>query len=185
MLCYTVWNLSLFLSFLNQLCGCHHLPVLLHLCAAHLCHIPQRLLWVCTENHTKHTILYSPFFPLFHCFLLFHSSEPKILFSYKSQVDEPDESDVHLPPTVATTLGRKEMTDQGLYYSSTQIDGSGPSSSRMVGAYLDDVASGPYGSSSINSIEADRWRPVNAWSDDEENGRREMVIRLDLNVVRV
>ena len=77
-------------------------------------------------------------------------------------MDEPDESDVNLPPTVATTLGRKELTDQGLYYSSTQIDGSGPGSAGMVGAYLDDVASGPYGSSSINSIEADRWRPVNA-----------------------
>lgn len=91
-----------------------------------------------------------------------YSSEPKILFSYKSQVDEPDESDVHLPPTIATTLGRRDLTDQGLYYSSTQIDGSGSSSSRMVGAYLDDVVSGPYGSSSVNSIEADRWRPVNA-----------------------
>ena len=101
------------------------------------------------------------FLPLFHGVLLSYSSEPKILFSYKSQVDEPDESDVHLPPTVATTIGRKEMTDQGLYYSSTQIDGSGPGSSRMVGAHLDDVASGPYGSSSINSIEADRWRPIN------------------------
>lgn len=101
------------------------------------------------------------FLPLFHCVLLSYSSEPKILFSYKSQVDEPDESDVHLPPTVATTIGRKEMTDQGLYYSSTQIDGTGPGSSRMVGAHLDDVASGPYGSSSINSIEADRWRPIN------------------------
>lgn len=92
---------------------------------------------------------------------LFHSSEPKILFSYKSQVDEPDESDVHLPPTIAATMGRKELTDQGLFYSSTQIDGSGPGSSRVVGAHLDDVASGPYGSNSINSIEADRWRPIN------------------------
>jgi len=102
---------------------------------------------------------------LFVCFLIFsflvRSSEPKILFSYKSQVDEPDDSDVHLPPTVAAGLGRKDLSDQGLYYSSTQIDGSGPSSSRMVGAYLDDVASGPFGSSSINSIEADRWRPIN------------------------
>lgn len=43
------------LSFLNQLCGCHHIPVLLHLCPAHLCHIPQGLLWVCTKNHTKYT----------------------------------------------------------------------------------------------------------------------------------
>lgn len=95
------------------------------------------------------------------------SSEPKILFSYKSQVDETDESDVHLPPTIAANLGRKEMNDQGLYYSSTQIDGSGPSSTRMVGAYLDDVASGPYGSSSVNSIEADRWRPVIVWRGQE------------------
>lgn len=87
-----------------------------------------------------------------------NSSEPKILFSYKSQVDEPDESDVHLPPTVATTIGRKELADQSLY-NSTQFDGSGPGSSRMFG-HLDDVASGPYGSSSINSIEADHWRPV-------------------------
>lgn len=93
------------------------------------------------------------------------SSEPKILFSYKSQMDEPDESDVHLPPTVATTIGRKELTDQGLY-NSTQIDGSGPSSSRMFG-HLDDVASGPYGSSSINNIEADHWRPVRVWNDEE------------------
>lgn len=106
------------------------------------------------------TFLYfSAFAPLIYVTFLkgFFGSEPKILFSYKSQVDEPDESDVHLPPTVAANLGRKEMNDQGLYYSSTQIDGSGPSSTRMVGAYLDDVASGPYGSS---SVEADRWRPV-------------------------
>lgn len=99
--------------------------------------------------------------PSFDLCSLFHSSEPKILFSYKSQVDEPDESDVHLPPTIAASMGRKELTDQGLFYSSTQIDGSGPSSSRVVGAHLDDVASGPYGSNSINSIEADRWRPIN------------------------
>lgn len=95
-------------------------------------------------------------------FLLSHRSEPKILFSYKSQVDEPDESDVHLPPTVAANLGRKELPEQGLYYSSTQIDGSGHGSAGMVSAYLDDVASGPFGSHSINSIEADRWRPINA-----------------------
>lgn len=107
------------------------------------------------------TFLYfSAFAPLIYVTFLkgFFGSEPKILFSYKSQVDEPDESDVHLPPTVATSLGRKELADQGLFYSSTQIDGSGPGSSRMVGAHLDDVASGPFGSS---SIEADRWRPIN------------------------
>lgn len=43
----------------NQLCGCHHLPVLLYLCAAHLCHIPQGFLWVCTKTHKIYTILYS------------------------------------------------------------------------------------------------------------------------------
>lgn len=176
-----MWNLSFILSFL-QLCWCHHLPVFLHFCSTHLCHIPQGLLWVCINNHK---IKYTEYFIVilqtiktvssFVLLLLFHSSEPKILFSYKSQVDEPDESDVHLPPTVAATIGRKEMTDQGLYYSSTQIDGSGPGSSRMVGAYLDDVASGPYGSSSINSIEADRWRPVNVWIDKEGSGRRKML----------
>ncbi len=117
---------------------------------------------------------------LLNYFPLYHRSEPKILFSYKSQVDEPDESDVHLPPTIATTISRKELTDQGLYYSSTQIDGSGPGSSRMVGAYLDDVASGPYGSSSINSIEADRWRPVNAWINEEKKERKQMVMQLRL-----
>uniref|UniRef100_A0A3P9HGD4 Integral membrane protein GPR175 n=2 Tax=Oryzias latipes TaxID=8090 RepID=A0A3P9HGD4_ORYLA len=110
------------------------------------------------------TFLYfSAFAPLIYVTFLknFFGSEPKILFSYKSQVDEPEESDVNLPPTVvAAALGRSHQTDQGLYYSSTQIDGSGPSSSRMVGAYLDDVASGPYGSSSINSVDADRWRPI-------------------------
>uniref|UniRef100_A0A3Q3MFT5 Integral membrane protein GPR175 n=1 Tax=Mastacembelus armatus TaxID=205130 RepID=A0A3Q3MFT5_9TELE len=76
------------------------------------------------------TFLYfSTFAPLIYVTFLkgFFGSEPKILFSYKSQ-----------------------------------IDGSGISSSRMVGAYLDDVASGPYGSNSINSIEAERWRPINA-----------------------
>ncbi|XP_003978017.1 transmembrane protein adipocyte-associated 1 homolog [Takifugu rubripes] len=107
------------------------------------------------------TFLYfSTFAPLIYVTFLkgFFGSEPKILFSYKSQVDEPDESDVHLPPTVATTIGRKEPTDQNLY-NSTQFDGAGPSSSRMFG-HLDDVASGPYGSSSINSVEADNWRPV-------------------------
>lgn len=120
-----------------------------------------------TDNLHRHSaaelhLIQLTFSSLVHFFLLFNSSEPKILFSYKSQVDEPDESDVHLPPTVATTLGRKEMTDQGLFYSSTQIDGSGSGGSRVLGAYLDDVASGPYGSSSINSVDSDRWRPVNA-----------------------
>ncbi|XP_062312466.1 transmembrane protein adipocyte-associated 1 homolog isoform X2 [Osmerus eperlanus] len=82
-------------------------------------------------------------------------SEPKILFSYKSQVDEPDETDVHLPPTTSSSLGRKEV-EQASFYSSTQIDGSD------TGAYLDDVVSGPYGAGSINSIDSDRWRAINA-----------------------
>uniref|UniRef100_A0A1A7YMT6 Integral membrane protein GPR175 n=1 Tax=Iconisemion striatum TaxID=60296 RepID=A0A1A7YMT6_9TELE len=108
------------------------------------------------------TFLYfSAFAPLIYVTFLkgFFGSEPKILFSYKSQVDEPDESDVHLPPTIAAALGRRDLPDQGLYYSSTQIDGTGPSNSRLAGNYLDDVASGPYGSNSI--VEADRWRPIN------------------------
>lgn len=82
-------------------------------------------------------------------------SEPKILFSYKSQIDEPDEPDVHLPHTSSAGLGsRKELEHSS--YSSTQIDTSG--------AYLDDVVSGPYGTAhSINSIDSDRWRVMNTW----------------------
>ncbi|MGH0164068.1 UNVERIFIED_CONTAM: hypothetical protein FKN15_046404 [Acipenser sinensis] len=76
-------------------------------------------------------------------------SEPKILFSYKSQVDEPDDTDVHLPPTFG--VGKKDAFDS---YSSTQIDSSG--------AYLDDVASAQYPVGSINSIDSDRWRIMNA-----------------------
>lgn len=108
------------------------------------------------------TFLYfSIFAPLIYVTFLrkFFGSEPKILFSYKSQVDELDESDVHLPPTSSAGMGRKEQPDQGLYYSSTQIDGSGPG---MAGAYLDDVVSGPFGRGSINSVDSDRWRPINA-----------------------
>ncbi|XP_059925386.1 transmembrane protein adipocyte-associated 1 homolog [Gadus macrocephalus] len=100
------------------------------------------------------TFLYfSIFAPLIYITFLrrFFGSEPKILFSYKSQMDEPEDSDVHLPPTSAAGMGRKEQPDQGLYYSSTQIDGSGPAT---AGAYLDDVVSG-----SVFSI--NRWRPIN------------------------
>lgn len=106
------------------------------------------------------TFLYfSAFAPLIYVTFLkgFFGSEPKILFSYKSQVDEPEESDVHLPPTLASQLQRREVLDQGLYYSSTQIDASNLGGAQVVGAYLDDVASGPYGSSA-----EDRWRPINA-----------------------
>ncbi|XP_051985841.1 transmembrane protein adipocyte-associated 1 homolog [Xyrauchen texanus] len=102
------------------------------------------------------TFLYfSVFAPLIYVTFLkgFFGSEPKILFSYKSQIDEPEDSDVHLPNTSSSGLGRKDL-DHGSY-SSTQIDGSG--------AYLDDVVSGPYGvGNSINSIDSDRWRALNA-----------------------
>uniref|UniRef100_A0A8C1WJ51 Integral membrane protein GPR175 n=1 Tax=Cyprinus carpio TaxID=7962 RepID=A0A8C1WJ51_CYPCA len=102
------------------------------------------------------TFLYfSVFAPLIYVTFLkgFFGSEPKILFSYKSQIDEPEDSDVHLPNTSSSGLGRKDL-DHGSY-SSTQIDGSG--------AYLDDVVSGPYsGAHSINSIDSDRWRALNA-----------------------
>lgn len=63
-----VSNLFCF-CFLNQLCGCHHLPVLLRLCAAHLCHIPQRLLRVSTNNHTQYTEHLSVAFLAWTCFL--------------------------------------------------------------------------------------------------------------------
>lgn len=100
------------------------------------------------------TFLYfSVFAPLIYVTFLkgFFGSEPKILFSYKSQIDEPEDSDVHLPNTSSSGLGRKEL-DHGSY-SSTQIDGSG--------AYLDDVVSFG-GAHSINSIDSDRWRALNA-----------------------
>lgn len=103
------------------------------------------------------TFLYfSMFAPLIYVTFLkgLFGSEPKILFSYKSQIDEPDEPDVHLPHTSSAGLGsRKELEHNS--YSSTQIDTSG--------AYLDDVVSGPYGTGhSINSIDSDRWRVINA-----------------------
>ncbi|KAK7144161.1 hypothetical protein R3I94_010557 [Phoxinus phoxinus] len=102
------------------------------------------------------TFLYfSVFAPLIYVTFLkgFFGSEPKILFSYKSQIDEPEDSDVHLPNTSSSGLSRREL-DHGSY-SSTQIDGSG--------AYLDDVVSGPFGGAhSINSIDSDRWRALNA-----------------------
>ncbi|KAJ8260161.1 hypothetical protein GJAV_G00177800 [Gymnothorax javanicus] len=99
------------------------------------------------------TFLYfSVFAPLIYVTFLkgFFGSEPKIMFSYKSQIDEPEDTDVHLPPTYG--VGRKELESGS--YSSTQIDGSA--------AYLDDVVSGPYGVGSINSIDSDRWRAINA-----------------------
>ncbi|XP_056380841.1 transmembrane protein adipocyte-associated 1 isoform X2 [Hyla sarda] len=98
------------------------------------------------------TFLYfSLFAPLMYVAFLkgFFGSEPKILFSYKSQVDEPDDTDVHLPHPYA--VAKKEGTDSG-FYSSTQIDTT---------AYLDDVASMPH-VGSINSIDSDRWKAINA-----------------------
>ncbi|XP_072315635.1 transmembrane protein adipocyte-associated 1 homolog [Eucyclogobius newberryi] len=110
------------------------------------------------------TFLYfSAFAPLIYVTFLkgFFGSEPKILFSYKSQVDEAEESDVQLPHTATAATAnfhrRADVLDQGLYYSSTQIDGSSLGRAQALGAYLDDVASGPYGSSA-----EDRWRPINA-----------------------
>uniref|UniRef100_A0A4W5JAF1 Integral membrane protein GPR175 n=1 Tax=Hucho hucho TaxID=62062 RepID=A0A4W5JAF1_9TELE len=113
------------------------------------------------------TFLYfSVFAPLIYVTFLkgFFGSEPKILFSYKCQVDEPDDqTDVHLPPTSTSGLGRKEQLEQGSFYSSTQIDGlTATTMGTGMAAYLDDVASGPFGAGSINSIDSDRWRAINA-----------------------
>ncbi|XP_036839953.1 transmembrane protein adipocyte-associated 1 homolog isoform X2 [Oncorhynchus mykiss] len=86
-------------------------------------------------------------------------SEPKVLFSYKCQVDEPDDqTDVHLPP--ASGLGHKEQLERGSFYPGTQIDGlTAATMGTGIAAYLDNVASGPFGPGSINS---DRWRAINA-----------------------
>ncbi|XP_072329143.1 transmembrane protein adipocyte-associated 1 homolog [Scyliorhinus torazame] len=95
------------------------------------------------------TFLYfSLFAPLMYVTFLkgFFGSEPKILFSYKSQIDEPDDIDVHLPQT--HSVAKKEGLEPGSY-SNTQIDGSA--------SYLDDLTVG-----SINSIDSDRWKIMNA-----------------------
>nr|XP_042705767.1 transmembrane protein adipocyte-associated 1 isoform X4 [Chrysemys picta bellii] len=99
------------------------------------------------------TFLYFSFFaPLIYVAFLkgFFGSEPKILFSYKCQVDEPEDVDVHLPNAYA--VAKKEGVDSS-FYSSTQIDTT---------AYLDDVASMPYHVGSVNSIDSDRWKAINA-----------------------
>ncbi|XP_077307859.1 transmembrane protein adipocyte-associated 1 [Lithobates pipiens] len=97
------------------------------------------------------TFLYfSLFAPLMYVAFLkgfFGKSEPKILFSYKSQVDEPEDADVHLPHSYA--VARKDGVDSGYY--NTQID---------TAAYLDDVASMPH-IGSVNSIDSDRWKAIN------------------------
>ena len=61
------------------------------------------------------------------------SSEPKILFSYKCQVDETEEPDMHLPQPYA--VARREGPEAA-GAASTQFDSAGV-------AYLDDVASLP------------------------------------------
>lgn len=98
------------------------------------------------------TFLYfSLFSPLMYVAFLkgFFGSEPKILFSYKSQVDEPEDADLHLPHAYA--VAKKEVHDAA-FYSNTQIDTT---------AYLDDVASMPYHVGSINSIDSERWKSIN------------------------
>ncbi|GCC35566.1 transmembrane protein adipocyte-associated 1 homolog [Chiloscyllium punctatum] len=95
------------------------------------------------------TFLYfSLFAPLMYVTFLkgFFGSEPKILFSYKSQIDEPEDTDVHLPQT--HTVAKKEVLEP-CPYSNTQIDSSA--------AYLDDLTVG-----SINSFDSDRWKIMNA-----------------------
>ncbi|XP_007500370.1 transmembrane protein adipocyte-associated 1 isoform X2 [Monodelphis domestica] len=101
------------------------------------------------------TFLYFSFFaPLIYVAFLkgFFGSEPKILFSYKCQVDEAEEPDVHLPHPYA--VARREGPDAPVgSYSNTQID---------TAAYLDDVVSMPCHVGSINSTDSERWKAINA-----------------------
>ena len=88
------------------------------------------------------------------------SSDPKILFSYKCQVDEAEEPDMHLPQPYA--VARREGIESAgpacasaANYSSTQFDSAGV-------AYLDDIASMPCHTGSINSTDSERWKAINA-----------------------
>uniref|UniRef100_F6YND2 Integral membrane protein GPR175 n=1 Tax=Callithrix jacchus TaxID=9483 RepID=F6YND2_CALJA len=109
------------------------------------------------------TFLYFSFFaPLIYVAFLrgFFGSEPKILFSYKCQVDETEEPDVHLPQPYA--VARREGLEaagaagtSAASYSSTQFDSAGGV------AYLDDIASMPCHTGSINSTDT----PVNLRMD--------------------
>ncbi|XP_076972434.1 transmembrane protein adipocyte-associated 1 isoform X2 [Tamandua tetradactyla] len=109
------------------------------------------------------TFLYFSFFaPLIYVTFLrgFFGSEPKILFSYKCQVDETEEPDVHLPQPYAVTRrdGPEAMGAAGVSaasYSSTQFD------SASGVAYLEDVASMPCHTGSINSTDSERWKVIN------------------------
>lgn len=102
------------------------------------------------------TFLYFSFFaPLIYVAFLrgFFGSEPKILFSYKCQVDETEEPDMHLPQPYAVAR-REGLEAAGA--ASTQFDSAGGM------AYLDDVASMPCHAGSINSTDSERWKAINA-----------------------
>ncbi|XP_045760152.1 transmembrane protein adipocyte-associated 1 isoform X1 [Mirounga angustirostris] len=102
------------------------------------------------------TFLYFSFFaPLIYVAFLrgFFGSEPKILFSYKCQADEAEEPDVHLPqPYAVARRGGPETAGA----ASTQFDSAGGA------ACLDDVASMPCHTGSINSTDSERWKVVSA-----------------------
>lgn len=101
------------------------------------------------------TFLYFSFFaPLIYVTFLrgFFGSEPKILFSYKCQVDETEEPDMHLPQPYAVAR-REGLEAAGA--ASTQFDVAGGV------AYLDDVASMPCHTGSINSTDSERWKAIN------------------------
>ncbi|KAM5219029.1 transmembrane protein adipocyte-associated 1 isoform 8-T9 [Hipposideros larvatus] len=102
------------------------------------------------------TFLYFSFFaPLIYVAFLrgFFGSEPKILFSYKCQVDETEEPDMHLPQPYA--VARREGPEAA-GAASTQFDSAGGV------AYLDDIASLPCHTGSINSTDSERWKALNA-----------------------
>ena len=90
---------------------------------------------------------------IFHNEIKASSKKPsKILFSYKCQVDETEKPDVHLPQPYAVAR-REGLEAAGA--ASTQFDSAGV-------AYLDDVASLPYHTGSINSLDSERWKAINA-----------------------
>ncbi|XP_070276845.1 transmembrane protein adipocyte-associated 1 isoform X2 [Myotis yumanensis] len=102
------------------------------------------------------TFLYFSFFaPLIYVAFLrgFFGSEPKILFSYKCQVDETEEPDMHLPHPYAVTR-REGLEAAGA--ASTQFDSASGVS------YLDDIASMPCHTGSINSTDSERWKALSA-----------------------
>ncbi|XP_042529182.1 transmembrane protein adipocyte-associated 1 [Dipodomys spectabilis] len=106
------------------------------------------------------TFLYFSFFaPLIYVAFLrgFFGSEPKILFSYKCQVDEAEAPEVHLPQPYA--VARREAAEaagaSAACYSSTQFDSAGA-------AHLEDVASMPCQAGSVRSTDSERWRALDA-----------------------